>query len=185
MFLILYLTSVFILLSVVCIVCLCSDDPGKAFVKNKDRRFRYRVKSESLLKWKRKAFFIFHSENSCCAVFHENLNHPTNRPTINWTKSKHPFMFEKGYKVFLSIRVRWSFMVCLGSCWTLQKWISFQNVVIRKKWRYCDVSGVYRLTIGNLSTDVFETPRRTATGRQMQMLLAHFDLNQSVGKSLF
>ena len=38
-------------------------------------------------------------------------------------------------------------------------------------------------TLGNLSTDVFET--RTATGRRKQMPLACSDLNQSVGKPFF
>ena len=35
----------------------------------------------------------------------------------------------------------------------------------------------------SLSTDVFET--RTATGSRMQLLLAHFDHHQSIGKPLF
>ena len=39
------------------------------------------------------------------------------------------------------------------------------------------------ITLGNLSTDVFET--RTATGRRKQMPLACSDLNQSVGKAFF
>ena len=37
-------------------------------------------------------------------------------------------------------------------------------------------------TIESINTDVSET--RTTTGRRIQLLLAHFDLNQSVGKPL-
>ena len=38
-------------------------------------------------------------------------------------------------------------------------------------------------TLESSSTDVFET--RTGAGRRMQLLLARFDLNQSVGKLYF
>ena len=37
--------------------------------------------------------------------------------------------------------------------------------------------------VAPLNTDVFET--RTVTGRRMHLLLARFDLNQSIGKPLF